>query len=491
MIRRSAAFVLGCALILSSCGGNDDGTLDLAFIADPDSLYTSDLELTEPAQHIRAATASGLVARDADGELVPALADRWIVTDDGLSFIFRLRSGTWPDGTPLTARSVRAALLQAIRGLDGTAIELDLAPVEEVRAMAGRVVELRLSGPFPNLLQLLAAPELALAPDQGSGEMVMARQNETALLLLKPPGDRGLPDDEDWEEDTRMVRVTGLSPIRALEAFDNGEAEAVLGGQIDSLPLVDIGPLARGTVRLDPTIGLFGLRVMRPTGPLASQASREAIAMAIDRPALIEPFGVGGWTPTTRIVNPGLADDPSLVAERWSGRSIEELRAEAARRIAVWREGQPNLAPGPIVLKLAIAAGPGNNLLLRELNAQLSALGIRFERVGARERADLVLVDQIARYAARRWFLNQFNCALKRGLCSEDADLLVAQAITERNLAERETLLAQAEAELAAADIYIPFGVPLRWSLIRSDVRGFAPNQWAFHPLPPMAMIAR
>ena len=46
--------------------------------------------------------------------------------------------------------------------------------------------------------------------------------------------------------------------------------------------------------------------------------------MAIDRPALIAPFNVAGWASTTRLVAPGLADDPGLVAERWLDVPLED-----------------------------------------------------------------------------------------------------------------------------------------------------------------------
>ena len=101
------------------------------------------------------------------------------------------------------------------------------------------------------------------------------------------------------------------------------------------------------------------------------------------------------------------------------------------------------------------------------------------------------LVDRVARYPAPRWFLNQFNCSLRRGLCSEEADALSAQAVNETMPAENARLLAEAEAELTLANVYIPFGPPLRWSLVRGNVRGFSANQWAFHPLPDMAEIPR
>ncbi len=50
----------------------------------------------------------GLVKLDADG-LVPALAESWEVSDDGLDYIFTLRQGvTFHDGTPFNADAVIA-----------------------------------------------------------------------------------------------------------------------------------------------------------------------------------------------------------------------------------------------------------------------------------------------------------------------------------------------------------------------------------------------
>ena len=123
------------------------------------------------------------MALNAQGEVVPALADRWNVIEDGSIFVFRLRDGTWPNGEDLTATSVRDALQRAIRSLRGTSLGLDLVPIDEVRAMAGRVVEVRLASPMPDLLQVLAQPELGLVHGQGeTGPMVLERDGERLEL---------------------------------------------------------------------------------------------------------------------------------------------------------------------------------------------------------------------------------------------------------------------------------------------------------------------
>ena len=490
MARYRFLVALLAAFALAGCG-RDDGAVELAFIDTPEQLFADGLRLSSGAQHVRAATDTGLVALDAQGGVIPALADRWIVTEDGLSYIFRLRDGTWPDGRELTGESARAALRETLRALRGTSLALDLAPIDEIRAMAGRVVEIRLSSPMPMLLQLLAQPELALAPrsgDEGAGDMQLRRDGDRAVLSMKSPTARGIPEEADWEEYVRTISLRAVDAEQAIALFDEGEIDIVLGGRIGALPLADTGPLSRGTVRIDPALGLFGLHVRRATGLLATAQGREALAMALDRPQLIAAFNIGGWVPTTRIVAPGLPGDPELVGERWSDGSIEDLRAVAAGRVAAWRRANGN---GEARLAVAMDDGPGYDQLFRELAAQWGAIGVRLERVPETDLADLVMLDRVARYADPRWFLNQFNCSLGTGLCDADADDLVEQAMAEIDPVARATLLAEAESTLALSNVYIPFGSPLRFSLVRGDVEGFVANPWAFHPLPPLAIIPR
>jgi ABC-type transport system substrate-binding protein len=476
---------LAICLPLAGCGSSDDGSFDVVFMEEPGALTASGVRLSPGGQHVRAATRAGLVTLNAQGEVIPALADRWNVIENGSIFVFRLRDGNWPNGQELTASSVRDALQRAIRALRGTSLGLDLVPIDEVRAMAGRVIEVRLASPMPDLLQVLAQPELGLVHGEGeTGPMILERREDAVVLAMRPPAERGLPDMEGWRDLARDIKVSGLDADAAIALFDDGEAEVVLGGRLGNLPLADLGPLSRGTVRLDPAIGLFGLRVQRARGALATPELREALAMAINRPALATVFNVGGWEPTTRLVAADLPDDPGVVTERWPGSSTEDLRAIASARLA-GLDGEARR------LTLAIGNTPGEQLLLRELARQLGTVGITLVQARSNAGADLALVDKVARYASPRWFLNQFNCILEDGLCSVEADRLAGRALDERDSPTRARLMGEAETALTAANVYIPFGPPLRWSLVRGNVDGFAPNLWAFHPLPDMAVIPR
>ncbi|MCB2050586.1 MAG: ABC transporter substrate-binding protein [Novosphingobium sp.] len=477
------------AVPLAGCDGNSrDGAMEVAMIAAPDDLYSKGVRLDEPAQILRAATVDGLVRRDASGEVVPALAERWIVTDDGRSYIFRLRDGVWPDGTKITGQNARDALRRAIRALRGTSLGQDLSAVDEVRAMAGRVVEIRLTSPMPDFLQLLAQPELGLFHrGKGMGLMALVRADEAADGILRPvpPQARGGVEDPDWEARVREIHLQALSAEQAVELFDNGALDIVLNGRIEDLPRVDTGPLSRGTVRLENVVGLMGLTVQSAKGAMAEPALREAVAMAIDRDALIDPFNLGGWEPTTRLVAPGLPGDLGTIGERWTSLDISQRQSESALRVARWRKAHVGIEA---LLKIWMPGGPGADMMMKQLKRDLEAGGFAVKRVEKAADADLVWTDRVARFVAPEWFLNQFHCSLRRRACSPEADALVAEARKATDDTAEAALIAEAEAELTKANVFIPVGAPLRWSLVRGNITGFEPNGWAFHPLPPLVM---
>jgi len=475
------------ALTLASCGSNSDDNLTrIAFVGSETDLLDSGLRLAPAGQHLRAATAEGLVALNADGEIVPALAERWIVTEDGLSYIFRLRNSSWPDGTRISSENVRAALNRNLRGLSGTSLGLDLSIIRDTRAMTGRVIEIRLKSPMPQFLQLLAQPELGLRRrGVGTGPMTAEVTKNMALLTAAAPELRGAPENEDWQEQFRQVQIFALSPADSAAAFDNAEVDALLNGHLLSLPLADTGPLSRGTVRLDVVYGLFGLQITNADGLLSEPSRRAALAMAIERENLLEPFGIGGWAPSTRIIPQVLFGDTLTPAERWADLTIDQRRSEARSRIGAWRSAQ---GLESVRVTIALPRRAGSNLFFEELEEDFRDIGISLVRVGPDDIADIRLVDRLARYGDPRWFLNQFNCTLEPSNCVTAADELVELALVEPDPARRADFYAEAEAELLQSGTYIPIGAPVRWSLVRGGVEGFAANPWGLHPLFPLAI---
>lgn len=487
---RSILAAMPCALLalmLGACDKDADGTLRVAVIGPANALQETAAHLSPAARLLRAATVEGLVGFDAQGRVGPALANRWIVTDGGTSYIFRLRDSTWPDGTPITAENATAQLKRALAGLRGTPLARDLAEIEEIRAMAGRVIEIRLRSPVPDLLTLLAQPELALPwKRRGTGPLAVQREGQVFAFRLIPPELRGFPAEPDFADRARPLRLRLGTAAQAVALFDAGDVDLVLGGEIASLPLAGKTGLLRGNLQLDPVIGLFGFRIENPQGFLATPANREAVAMAIDRDTLTAAFNVRGWQPTTRIVSPDAEDAATEVGERWTTLSLEQRRAAAAARVANWRKSGHALAP----LRVALPDGPGSRFVLDRLAVDFAAIGLSLRAVPGDAPADLRLIDSVARYGRTEWFLNQLSCGIVT-VCSTQGDALVAQARAVADNDQRAKLLAQAEQDITAANGFIPLARPLRWSLVRSEAVGFAPNPWGWHPLPPLALLPR
>lgn len=477
-----------CALaLLPSCIDTDqDGPVNVGVIGEPDGIYKDGLRLSFGAQHLRAATTEGLVALDQTGRILPAIAERWHVSPDGLYYTFKLRDTSWPAGEPITAENIKEILQATVDQLDGTTLGLDLAKLQEIRAMTGRVIELRLSSPMPEFLRLLAQPELGLSKGgAGLGPMVLApdQDKRRARLNALPPETRGMPASKDWERSARSLTLRAMPSEVAVAKFADGEIDLLLNGSLADLPLVDLGPLSRGTIQVDPAQGVFGLAFLSNEGLFADAGRRAALSMAIDREALIEPFGLGGWSSTSFIVPSALFEDETYTASRWDDVSMERRRSIAAERIANW-EGT---AGSKAVVRLRLGEGLGNDQIFEQLEQSWLPIGIEVLRVEDGEPADLELRERIARYSSPRWFLNQFNCDLNQGLCSPEADELVRTSLDFRDPVAKERLLAQAHAALVEEEVFIPFGAPVRWALVRGGVTAYEPNQWALHPLFPIS----
>ncbi|WP_104195239.1 ABC transporter substrate-binding protein [Cryobacterium sp. M25] len=105
-----------------------------------------------------------LVSRDADGEIIPWLADSWTESADGLAWDFTLPADvSFTDGTPLDAAAVQAniAHIQDPETASSTGY-LALGKVTGTEVISTNVVRLTLSEPDSALLESLSQPWLAI-----------------------------------------------------------------------------------------------------------------------------------------------------------------------------------------------------------------------------------------------------------------------------------------------------------------------------------------
>src|SRR3546814_10679443 len=91
-----------------------------------------------------------------------------------MSYIFRIGDVTWPDGSAVTARAVVQRLRRELAPGSRNPLRPYLTAIDEVVEMTPEVIEVRMKTPQPDLLRLLARPELAifrLDPPRGTGPL--------------------------------------------------------------------------------------------------------------------------------------------------------------------------------------------------------------------------------------------------------------------------------------------------------------------------------
>ena len=475
------SLILCSALALVACGKRDDpNRTDVTVIgtmprsADPDAgpLDTGRAILANE-------TAMGLVTLDATGQIEPALAESWIVTDDGLSIIFRIRRLNWPDGTEVTGDHVAESLNKAIADNSRNRLKPLLGAIDTVVGMTGRVVEIRLKVPRPYLLQLLAQPELGIRRRGfGLGPWRIA-QRHTGQLILRPAPDPALVTEEDAPKDERRIHLSGARAALAIAKFQAGDADLVLGGTLADWPLIQAARLSEPAVRVDPAEGLFGLAVVSRTDFLKQASTRIALAMAIDRVELVSAFGAQRWKAMDRILPAQLDSGQPAASPDWVNNSLGERRAIAAGAVAAYVRANGAVVP----LRVALPAGPGMRQLFNRLSRDWASIGVPVILVPfAAPDADLRLIDEVAPNTSANWYLTRTGC--EAGLpCSEAGDSALKFSRTAASLGERSAALALADRSYVDVQGYIPIAKPLRWSLVASKLTGFHDNAFAAHPL--------
>jgi oligopeptide transport system substrate-binding protein len=463
------AALMATALALAGCGGEEAGPVRIIAIGAPPALANANLQpLDAPSAFLAEAAAQGLVHFDAQGEIEPALAQSWVVSNDGLRYTFRIRRASWADGTPVTAEQVAGRLRAALSRASRNPLKPVLGAVENVVAMTDFVLEITLRGPRPNFLQLLAQPEMAiLRSNGGTGPYRLARMEGPAARLELPRG-----EDEEAAREGPDILLRGERGALAVARFAQAQADMVVGGTAGDLPIARAADLTASQLAFDPVNGLFGLAFTRSPA-LADPAIRRALAMALDRDALAAAIGAPRLAPRAAIVPPGIQELAAPSQPDWAALPLDARRAAAAQAVAA--------LPEPLRLRVAMPAGPGYRLVFAHLKRDWRMIGVEAEAVAPGAPADLILIDQVAPANLASWYLRHFACDAS-AICDPAADQALLAARAAPNPAERQARFAEADRILSALAPFIALTAPVRWSLVSPRLTGFRPNPFARHP---------
>ena len=246
-----------------------------------------------------------LVRVDASGtKLVPGLAESWKVSDDGLTYTFKLRDAKFSDGARVTAEDAAYSLTR-IRDDKGSLWSDSFKIIDTATASDAKTLVVKLKSKSVPFLSMMALPNASVLPKKlvegaaadsfaekpvGSGAFSLVEWRRGDRIILKK-------NPNYW--DAGKVSLDGVEWIVVPD--DNTRMLKIQAGEIDAaitVPFSRVAELKASPdlkVISDPSTREDHMLINHEHGALAKKEVREALDMAIDKKAIVDAatFGLG------------------------------------------------------------------------------------------------------------------------------------------------------------------------------------------------------
>lgn len=520
--------LLAAVLSLSACGKRETAvqrgirtqTLERDAHADAADLDPQ-LAINIAEMDVVSALFEGLVVEDpVDLHPIPGVAERWDVSADGLTYTFFLRNtAKWSDGSPVLAddfvaswrriltpslAAENASLLYVIQGAEAfhKGITQDFGQVG-VRAVSPQTLRVTLEHPTPYFLSLLT--HAAWLPVPTATIAKNGALAERGNRWTKPENfvGNGAFALKTWRANQEIVVEKSttywdaahvrLHAIRFLPIENADVSErAFRTGQLHVTYVLPYGKVdtyrreAPQYLRSDPYLNTYFLRLNTTLPTLSDQRIRRALALAIDRVALVEKVLHGGQKPATAITPPGL---PNYTPP--TGLSLDVAAARQALADAGYGEGHP-------LPRLELLFNTSENLRLvaealqemwrRELGINVELVNQEYKVVLSERKAghfQIILGDWVGDYLDASTFLGPWRSDSTNnhtGWKNVDYDALLFSAARSADLTARAAQLEKAESILLEAAPIIPLYYNTHTFLLHPSVKGWHPTLLDHHP---------
>ncbi|RMF28474.1 MAG: ABC transporter substrate-binding protein [Chloroflexi bacterium] len=458
---------------------------------------------------VHRATYETLVEFSADdlGTPKPRLAERWEVSDDGLTYTFYLRSdAVFASGNPVTAQDVVFSW-NRLKNLKGNpAFYAD--PIASVEAVDDHTVKVVLSEPATAFLSILAAPAMSVLDSQvvkeqggtdaedadktdqakdwldqhsaGSGPYVLTRWEPKAEVVLEAN-----PNYYGPKPYFRRVILKHVSDAATqLQLVQKGDVDVVMDLDRDLADQVQQDPnlqLVEGQ-----TLNIVYLALSPDEelgGPLADVRVRQAIAYAIDYEGLIEGLlrGYAAHPPT--VIPLGV---PGVDAAKAPQRDLEKAKELLAQA------GAENLKLS-LAFPTGLVQGVQGETLAAKVQADLAEAGIQvdlqpmersvfYTDFRAQKLPFLISVwtpDYVDVTMWTDYFAQEGRGVANRIKYASAKATEIAKAIAvEQDPAKRQAMTAQLVDQLLEEMPYVMLFQPQSLNVVRAGIQGYQ-----FHPV--------
>lgn len=392
----------------------------------------------------------GLTGIGPAGEVEPALAASWEISDDGKVYTFKLHEGVkFHDGTDLTAEDVKFSLDRA-RAEDSTNAQKGLfAQIDSVEAVDATTVKVTLKQPQGSFLYNL-----------GWGDAVIVAPESADGNKEKPIGTGPFKFD-NWAKGSSITIVRNPDYWGEAVALDKAEfriipdaaaaVPALLSGDVQAFPNMPAGD-ALPQIQSDPrfkvvigaTEGETVLATNNKKAPFDNLKVRQAIAHTLDRDAIIAAGSSGLGTPIGSHFSP--ANEAYVDLTGTYPKDLDKAKALLAEA------GFPNGFKATLKLPPPAYARDGGQVIasqLREIGIELEIIPVEWaqwlEQAFKGKDYDLTIVshtepNDIGIYARKDYYFNYDN---------PDFDKVIAELDVASDQAKRNELFKQAQEILA------------------------------------------
>ena len=351
--------LLACCLLTAGCSSKS-GPKYLRFSVGTEPETLDPRKSTGiPEATVEAQLFEGLTTLDAKNNPVPAMAEKWEISPDGLKYLFHLRKGIkWSNGDPVTAYDFEYAWKTALSPelgskyayqlfyvKNGEAYNQGLTTADQVgvRALDDKTLEVLLEKPTAYFLSLTAFHTLYPVPRRvveanakwaadpktliGNGPFkITAWVHNSRIELTK--------NDQYWDAGkVKMPRLDFLlteSSSTEIAMFDNNQIDMGENAPPSEYPRLQ----KQGYLNISPYLGtyFFSFNVTKP--PLDNVKVRQALSLALDRQSIIANVTKGEQKPALAWVPPGLPDvGPGSDFRQTGGDFLRDRDIEAAKRL--------------------------------------------------------------------------------------------------------------------------------------------------------------
>ena len=466
-----------CVLAVLACRGGESAPARRTLIdsrdrSDPRSLDPA-LSTDVPTGRAVAYLFDGLVRITPDARIEPALATRWDVSNDGLTYTFHLRRGVkFHDGTPFVASHVVSSFTRvldpAVRGGRGWPLypikgareyaadtTKRLTAVEGLQAPNDSTVVITLREPLAIFIKLLSMPVASIVPPsagQGFGEkpvgtgpwkLVEWKHDDYVLFARNPDYFGGPPAAESL-----MARIIP-NPSTSVAEFESGSVDILYIPEADTRTWEQTDD-RKALLQSSPALRLWYAGINTTRGPLKDARVRRAINHAVDTRTILRQLVGGRGSVAAGVVPPSLDGADSLRAPyAFDPAKAKQLLAEAGHAsgidIELWTSQTP---PFPAVAEAIQSYLAAANIRAKIVQREAAAM----REASRKGEVDLSLKDWWADYPDAENFLYPLLHSANKGVGgnvsfyeSAAFDRLVAQARAEQDDATRAKLYRQAD----------------------------------------------